>query len=62
MDKAELERAIAELGLTQVGLADRLDLGERTIRRYLSGAAVIPRVVEYAIAYLLEHRHDRRDS
>lgn len=52
-----LERAIAEMGLTQTSLADRLDVSARTMRRYVSGDATIPAVVAIAVHYLVRlHR------
>lgn len=52
-----LERAIAEMGLTQTSLADRLDVSARTMRRYVSGDVAIPAVVQIAIHYLVRlHR------
>lgn len=52
MTAAELKQAIAELGTTQTDLAARLDVSDRTMRRYAAGAAAIPTVVYLAIEFL----------
>lgn len=54
MTNNELARAMARLGLKQIELAKKLEIGERTMRRYVSGEAAIPRTFELAIFYLLE--------
>jgi hypothetical protein len=54
MNKQDLSTAIAALGTTQTGLAKMLELGDRTVRRYVAGDAPIPRVVELAVIYLLQ--------
>jgi len=53
MNKQDLIAAIAALGTTQTGIAKMLELGDRTVRRYVAGDAPIPRVVELAVTYLL---------
>lgn len=52
MTAAELKRALDALELSQTALAARLDISARTMRRYVAGAAAIPRVVHYAISFL----------
>lgn len=42
MAPGELADFIRDCGLRQLQLADYLDVGERTMRRYLTGEAVIP--------------------
>jgi DNA-binding XRE family transcriptional regulator len=56
MTHQQLEAAIAQLGDTQTSLARSLDISDRTMRRYLAGDAPIPRVVDLAIAHLLNLR------
>jgi transcriptional regulator with XRE-family HTH domain len=57
MTAAALKLAIAELGMTQTELAGRLDIADRTMRRYAAGDAEIPVAVDLAINYLLSlHR------
>jgi predicted transcriptional regulator len=47
----QLKKAMRELGLNQTELARRLDVGDRTIRRYIAGDP-IPRVFSLAVEYL----------
>jgi hypothetical protein len=49
---AQLKRALAKAGLSQRGAAKRLEINERTMRRYISGEQSVPRVVEYAVYWL----------
>jgi len=53
MTPAEMKTAQKQLGVTQAGLAGKLEVSDRTIRRYASGKWNIPRGIEYAIYYLL---------
>ena len=46
-----------ELGLNQTELARRLDVGDRTIRRYIAGDP-IPRVFSLAVEYLCSIKRD----
>jgi transcriptional regulator with XRE-family HTH domain len=55
MTAAQLKKALAKAGLSQRGTATKLEINERTMRRYISGEQPIPRVVEYALLYLIEH-------
>jgi transcriptional regulator with XRE-family HTH domain len=52
MTAAQLKRALRDAGLSQRGAAKRLEINERTMRRYVSGEQPIPRVVEYALYWL----------
>lgn len=52
MTAGQLKRALAKAGLSQRGAAKRLELNERTMRRYVAGDQPIPRVVEYAVYWL----------
>jgi transcriptional regulator with XRE-family HTH domain len=49
---AQLKRALAHAGLSQRGAAKRLEINERTMRRYVSGEQPVPRVVEYALKWI----------
>lgn len=62
MTITELNRAILELGGTQAALATELDIGDRTLRRYVANPAEIPRVVELAIRYLLGLKQARESQ
>lgn len=48
-------RALREAGLSQRGTAKALEINERTMRRYVAGDQPIPRVVEYAVRWLIAH-------
>lgn len=52
---AQLKRALAKAGLSQRGTAKELGINERTMRRYISGEQPIPRVVEYAVLWLVHN-------
>ena len=43
------------LGLTQVELAEQLELAPITIRRYEQGRHKIPRIYALALRYMTEH-------
>jgi plasmid maintenance system antidote protein VapI len=50
----QLQRLLDRAGLSQRGAAKALDINERTMRKYVSGDAAIPRTVELACKYLWE--------
>lgn len=56
MRPVEFRRLLAEAGLTQAEAAGFLDVTERQMRRYVSGETPVPRVVAYALAYVIEQR------
>jgi transcriptional regulator with XRE-family HTH domain len=57
MNATEYRAALARLGLTQVGAARIMGVGERTSRRYASGDQNIPPPVERLMrAYLDGYR------
>jgi DNA-binding transcriptional regulator YiaG len=45
MNSTALRRALARLGMTQVGLARTLKVNAATVRRWISGASPIPEAV-----------------
>jgi hypothetical protein len=45
----ELRQRLTTAGLSQRAAARMLDINERTMRRYASGALLIPRTVELAL-------------
>jgi len=49
----QLKRALRDAGLSQRGAAKLLGINERTMRRYVSGEQPIPRIVEYALNWLV---------
>jgi hypothetical protein len=52
MNAQELDRALAELGMTQSGAARYFDLGPRTIRYYLAGSLPVPALLTLMIEAL----------
>lgn len=56
MNPDDLKSVAAALGLTGRGLADALDVNERTYRRWISGDVPIPRTVWLACEALLKRR------
>jgi len=49
------------LGLTQVELAEMLDIKSNTISRYETGLLVIPKAIELALE-AIEQRINRKDA
>lgn len=54
MTAAQLQRGLDRAGMSQRGTAKELGISERQMRRYCSGEAKVPRVVELACKYLWE--------
>lgn len=52
MTAGQLQKAIDRAGMSQRGAAKELGISERQMRRYCSGEAIVPRVVELALLYL----------
>jgi hypothetical protein len=53
----ELRELLERAGLTQVGAAVALGIDARTMRRYLHASRRhVPRVIEYAVRYIVEHK------
>jgi aminoglycoside phosphotransferase len=48
----QLKKVLAKAALSQRGAAKLLEINERTMRRYIAGDLPIPRVVEYALAWI----------
>ena len=55
MTPEQYEKAIANLGLSQVGAARFLDIGERTSRRFVAHESVIPRQTEMLLNIMVKH-------
>lgn len=55
MTGKQLWRALQQAGLSQRGAAKALEINERTMRRYIAGEQPVPRVVEYAVLWLIAH-------
>lgn len=57
MTGGQLQKLLDRAGLSQRGAAKDIGISERQMRRYISGEAkVIPRVVEYALLWLVHQK------
>lgn len=59
MTAAQLQRVLDKMGETQVGMAKRLGISDRNMRRYVSGELPVPRLVELAVRCLAEHKEPK---
>jgi len=55
MTPAQYAKAIADLGMSQVGAARFLKIGERTSRRFIAGESKIPVVAEMLLNIMVAH-------
>jgi transcriptional regulator with XRE-family HTH domain len=53
MGRVQFRRLLGKAGLTQVEAARLIGVTDRTMRRYVSGATPVPRVVVYALLYVI---------
>jgi predicted DNA-binding protein (UPF0251 family) len=53
MTGGQLQRLLDSAGLSQRGAARELQVSERQMRRYVAGDAEVPRVIEYALRWLI---------
>lgn len=56
MTAAQLQRRLDKMGETQVGMAKRLGISDRNMRRYVSGELPVPKVIELAVRCLADHQ------
>ena len=56
MTADELRAAIERLGTSQMGLSRTLGVAPRTVRRWVSGEAPIPRIAVVAVGLLMAAR------
>lgn len=56
MTGKELRKLLEHGGLNQSEAARAIEIGDRTMRRYIAGDLDIPRTVEYALLYVIEHK------
>lgn len=56
MTGGQLQKLLDSAGLSQRGAAKDLDISERQMRRYISGDAAVPKVIEYALRWLIHTR------
>jgi transcriptional regulator with XRE-family HTH domain len=52
MTAGQLQKALDRAGMSQRGAAKEMGISERQMRRYCSGEAKVPRLVELAMLYL----------
>lgn len=52
----QLQKLLDSAGLSQRGAAKLIGISERQMRRYVSGDAKVPRVVEFAVRWVLAQR------
>jgi DNA transposition AAA+ family ATPase len=56
MTPAQLRKLLEKAGLSQSGAAREIDIGDRTMRRYIAGDLPIPKVVELALLYVISRK------
>lgn len=56
MTATQLRKLLERANLTVRGAAQGLEIHERTMHRYLSGDAPVPRVVELAVRWLADNQ------
>lgn len=56
MTPGQLQKVLDRAGMSQRGAAKEIGISERQMRRYCSGEAKVPRVVELAILYSVAQR------
>lgn len=56
MTGGQLQKLLDQSGLSQRGAAKELDISERNMRRYIADELPIPRVVEYALRWVISQR------
>ena len=59
MTGGQLQKLLDQSGLSQRGAAKELDISERNMRRYIAGDLPVPRVVEYALRWLISQRGNK---
>ena len=53
MTGGQLQKLLDSAGLSQRGAAKDIEISERQMRRYISGDATVPKVIEYALRWLI---------
>lgn len=62
MTSAQLQRLLDKMRETQVGMARKLGISDRNMRRYVAGELPIPRVIELAVRCLAEHTDNQEED
>jgi transcriptional regulator with XRE-family HTH domain len=55
MTAKQLRKLLDNAGLSQSEAARRLGISARNMRRYVAGDSPVPRAIELALRYLIEH-------
>ena len=58
MKHTDLRRKRSQLGISQIKLAEQMDVSERSLIRWENGYQEIPKIVELALEYLLMIRKE----
>lgn len=56
MTGGQLQKLLDLAGLSQRGAAKAIEISERQMRRYVAGDADVPKVVEYALRWLISQQ------
>lgn len=56
MTGGQLQKLLDSAGLSQRGAAKELEISDRQMRRYIAGDAEVPKVIEYALRWLIHTR------
>lgn len=56
MTGGQLQKLLDSAGLSQRGAAKEIEISERQMRRYIAGDAEVPKIVEYALRWLIHFR------
>ena len=55
MTGSQLQKLLDSAGLSQRGAAKEIGINERTMRKYVAGESEIPKTVEYALRWVINH-------
>jgi DNA-binding transcriptional regulator YiaG len=61
MTQDQFNRALDKLGFTQVGFADRLGLGHRSVRRWAAGQWPVPTPIAMLLNLMLKTKSTAED-
>ena len=62
MHPLQFRKMLEKAQLTQAEAATLIDVTDRTMRRYVSGATPVPRVVIYALMHVIEQRRKEAEK
>lgn len=61
MTDQQFSRALTRLGYTQVGFAEQLQIGERSVRRWASGQWPVPTPIAMLVNLMLDTKSSAED-